>query len=73
MKIFHIIDSLGGSGGAEQGLVREVTRFSSELDQHVIRLFAADALSPIVTAAGIGDRWLGLTSHSARRAVAPHC
>lgn len=68
MKIFHIIDSLGGSGGAEQGLVREVTRFSSELDQHVIRLFAADALSPIVTAAGIGDRWLGLTSHSARQA-----
>lgn len=68
MKVFHIIDSLGGSGGAEQGIVREITRFSSDLDQHVIRLFPADALAPIVTAAGIEDRWLGLKDHSATRA-----
>lgn len=68
MKVFHIIDSLGGSGGAEQGIVREITRFSPDLEQHVIRLFPADALSPLVTAAGIEDRWLGLNDHSASRA-----
>ena len=65
MKIFHLIDSLSGAGGAEQGLVREVTRFSSDLDQTVIRLFEADDLAPSLIDADVDDRWLGLTRHSA--------
>ena len=71
MKVLHLIDSLGGSGGAEQGMVREITRFSGDVDQLIVRLFAADELSPIVKDAGIRDHWLGLTNHSAKNAY-PH-
>jgi hypothetical protein len=68
MKVLHLIDSLGGSGGAEQGIAREISRFSPEVDQLMVRLFAADALSPIIVEAGIRDHWLGLSNHSATRA-----
>jgi glycosyltransferase involved in cell wall biosynthesis len=71
MKVLHFIDSLGGSGGAEQGMVREITRFSGDVDQLMVRLFATDDLSPMVVDAGIRDHWLGLTDHSAKHAY-PH-
>ena len=68
MKILHLIDSLGGSGGAEQGMVREISRFDPGLDQIVARMFPANDLSPIATDAGIEDVWLGINDHSARKA-----
>ena len=39
MRVLHVIDSLSGSGGAEQGLVREVTRFSPGIEQRVVTLY----------------------------------
>lgn len=68
MYVMHLIDSLGGSGGAEQGMVREITRFSPDVQQTIVRLFPADALSPLCVDAGIRDHWLGLTDHSAKKA-----
>ena len=65
MKVLHLIDSLAGDGGAEQGMVREISRFSPDADQLLVRLFADDDLSPIVIEAGIRDRWLGLSNNSA--------
>ncbi len=39
MRVLHVIDSLAASGGAEQGLVREVTRFSPGTEQRVVTLY----------------------------------
>ena len=39
MRVLHVIDSLAGSGGAEQGLVREVSRFSTDVQQRVVTLY----------------------------------
>ena len=65
VKIIHLIDSLAGTGGAEQGLVREITRFSHDHAQIVVRLFENDDLGHLLTAANIDDRWLDLTRRSA--------
>ena len=64
-KVIHLIDSLSGAGGAEQGLVREVTRFSDDLDQRVIHLFESNSLAPALAEADVAHRWLGLVRHSA--------
>lgn len=55
-----MINSLGGSGGAEHGLVREVTRFSADTEQKVVRLFERDHLDDQLTSAGIEVIGLGL-------------
>lgn len=46
MRVLHVIDSLSGSGGAEQGLVREITRFSEGIEQEVILLYDRTDLAP---------------------------
>jgi len=56
-----VINSLGGSGGAEHGLVREVTRFSGDTEQRVVRLFEKDHLDDRLTSAGIEVIGLDLT------------
>lgn len=65
MKVLHVINSLGGSGGAEHGLVREITRFSSDVDQKVVRLFPKDHLDRQLEEAGIDVISLDLGSENA--------
>ena len=62
MKVIHVIDSLGGSGGAEHGLVREIALFSADIDQRVCRLFRKDALQAQLEALGIPVFSFGLSS-----------
>lgn len=62
MRVLHVINSLSGSGGAEQGLVREVTRLNDIGDQLVVRLYEPDVLSGQVEAAGLRELGLGLDS-----------
>jgi glycosyltransferase involved in cell wall biosynthesis len=61
MRVLHVINSLSGSGGAEQGMVREISRLGSA-EQMLVRLYAPDQLEPEVTAAGIESIALGLDS-----------
>lgn len=65
MRVLHVINSLGASGGAEHGLVREITRFSNDMDQTVVRLFEKDQLDGVLLEAGIEVKWLGLSPESA--------
>lgn len=65
MRVIHVIDSLAASGGAEHGLVREISGFSPDLDQLVVRMFERDQLEAQLLAQGIPVHPLGL---SARRA-----
>jgi len=65
VKVLHVINSLGGSGGAEHGLVREVTRFGDGVDQKVVRLFSKDHLDADLEEAGIEVIALGLDSDRA--------
>ena len=44
MRVIHVINSLNGSGGAEQGLVREIVHFDDQVDNLVLRLFDPDDL-----------------------------
>jgi glycosyltransferase involved in cell wall biosynthesis len=62
MRVLHVINSLSGSGGAEQGMVREILRLSPGLDQMVVRLYEPDALEPELAGAGIESIFLGLGS-----------
>lgn len=62
MRVLHVINSLSGSGGAEQGMVREIVRLGPDFEQMLVRLFAPDQLEPQVTAAGIESVALGLDS-----------
>lgn len=65
MKALHVINSLGGSGGAEHGMVREITRFGDDIDQKVVRLFRKDHLDGALEKAGIEVIALGLDSDRA--------
>lgn len=60
MKVLHVINSLGGSGGAEHGLVRETVRFSPDIDQLVVRLYAKDHLDSQLIDRGIPVVGLGM-------------
>lgn len=60
MRIIHVVNSLGGSGGAENGMVREITRFDQSIEQLVIRLYARDDLQPVLDAHGVEVAALGL-------------
>lgn len=60
-----MINSLGGSGGAEHGLVREATRLSGDTEQKVVRLFEKDHLEAGLGAAGIEVEALGLSGSRA--------
>lgn len=67
MRVLHVMDSLAGSGGAEHGLVREISRFSPSVEQRVVRLFERDELEPELTAAGIQVVPLGFRAGSGSR------
>jgi hypothetical protein len=67
MRVLHVLDSLAGSGGAENGLVREITRFSDQVDQRVVRLYERDELQPTLEAAGIDVTGLGYSAASGSR------
>jgi glycosyltransferase involved in cell wall biosynthesis len=75
MRVVHVIDSLAGSGGAEQGLVREITRFGEGIEQMVALLFDRRELAAEVEAAGIAVKVVGLAEGTGSRtwpsAVAP--
>lgn len=60
MRVLHVINSLGGSGGAEHGLVREITRFSDDVEQQVVRLYEKDHLDKELSSAGVEVVALGL-------------
>lgn len=62
MRILHVIDSLAGSGGAEHGMVREITRLSSAVEHRLVRLFERDELQPVLESAGIEVSALGLSA-----------
>lgn len=63
MRVLHVINSLSGSGGAEQGLVREITRLGQGFDQLVAFLYEDDTLAPVLDGAGIDHESLGLSSY----------
>lgn len=67
VRLLSVIDSLTGSGGAEQGLVRETTRFSADVHSHVVRLFTAGGLEERLETAGIGTQTLGMDARRAGR------
>jgi hypothetical protein len=62
MRVLHVVDSLAGSGGAEHGLVREISLFGDDVEQCVVRLFERDELEPHLTDAGISVVPLGFSS-----------
>jgi len=67
MKVLHVIDSLAGSGGAEQGLVREVTRFSEGTEQLVVTLYERMELADQLAEHGIPVNVIGLREGSGSR------
>lgn len=67
MRVLHVVDSLAGSGGAEHGLVREISRFSPSVEQRVVRLFERNELEPELTAAGIDVVPLGFKAGNGSR------
>lgn len=67
MRILHVIDSLSASGGAEQGMVREITRFRG-VEQEVALLYDRTDLVPELDAAGIPWVVLGLAEGTGSRA-----
>lgn len=67
MRVLHVINTLGGSGGAEHGLLREVLRFSSGVRQLIVRLFEKDQLSEAVYRVPIPVQSLEMDSKQAGR------
>jgi glycosyltransferase involved in cell wall biosynthesis len=64
MIVLHVVISLSGSGGAEQGLVREITHFDGSTEHLVLRLFEPDDLEPSLVSIGVRVEALGLASRS---------
>jgi glycosyltransferase involved in cell wall biosynthesis len=67
LRVVHVIDSLAGSGGAENRLVDEVVAMDDRFDQTVVRLFERDFLEARLTAAGIPVVALGYRAGRAGR------
>ena len=67
LRVGHVIDSLAGSGGAENRLVDEVIALDDRFDQTVVRLFERDFLEARLTAAGIPVVALGFLAGRAGR------
>jgi glycosyltransferase involved in cell wall biosynthesis len=67
MRVLHVIDSLAASGGAEQGLVREVTRFSAGTEQRVVTLYDRMELAGSLRERGIEVEVIGLEQGSGSR------
>ena len=67
LRVVHVIDSLAGSGGAENRLVDEVVALEDRFEQTVVRLFERDFLEARLTAAGIPVVALGYQACRAGR------
>jgi glycosyltransferase involved in cell wall biosynthesis len=68
MRVLHVIDSLSGSGGAEQGLTREITRFSDDIEQTVVLLYDRVELASELDRRGIAVKVVGIAEGSGSRA-----
>jgi glycosyltransferase involved in cell wall biosynthesis len=67
MRVLHVIDSLAGTGGAENRMVEEVVALGDRFEQRLIRLFARDDLQPALESAGIEVTALGFDASKAAR------
>lgn len=67
IRILHVIDSVSDSGGAERGLVREITRFDPSHDQKVVLLYDRTDLVPELQAHRIEHEVVGLSEGSGSR------
>lgn len=66
-RVVHVIDSLAGSGGAENRLVDEVIALADRFDQTVVRLFERDFLDARLTTARVPVVALGFHAGNAGR------
>jgi glycosyltransferase involved in cell wall biosynthesis len=67
LRVVHVIDSLAGSGGAENRLVDEVVALDERFEQVVVRLYERDYLEARLTELGIPVLALGLQGRHAAR------
>ncbi|HEY8544426.1 MAG TPA: glycosyltransferase [Acidimicrobiales bacterium] len=65
LRVVHVIDSLAGSGGAENRLVDEVQALDERFEQVVVRLYQRDFLDTRLTEVGIPVIALGFDSNRA--------
>ena len=61
MRALHVIESLTATGGAERGLVREISSFSKSMEQRVVLLYDRTDLAPQLIGSGIGVDVVGLS------------
>jgi glycosyltransferase involved in cell wall biosynthesis len=67
MRVLHVIDSLAGSGGAENRMVDEAVAMTDRFDQRLVRLFERDELQGRVEDEGIPVIALGYEAARAAR------
>jgi len=67
LRVVHVIDSLAGSGGAENRLVDEVMALTPRFDQRVVRLFERDFFDVPLADAGVPVTALGFRAATAGR------
>jgi glycosyltransferase involved in cell wall biosynthesis len=67
LRVVHVIDSLAGSGGAENRLVEEVVALQPRCEQLVVRLYEDDFLEDRLKSAGVPVQVLGFRSGRAAR------
>ena len=67
LRVAHVIDSLAGSGGAENRLVDEVIAVTDRFEQTVVRLFERDFLEHRLVEAGVPVVALGFAADGAGR------
>lgn len=63
LRVLHVINGLGGTGGAENRLVEELVRFNPTVDQIVVRMYEPDFLQARLEASSVPVVALGMTSH----------
>lgn len=62
LRVLHVINGLGGTGGAENRLVEEVQRFDSSIEQIVVRMYESDFLQSRLELSGVPVVALGRAS-----------
>ena len=67
IRVAHVVDSLAGSGGAENRLVEEIVAIGDRFDHLVVRLFERDFLQGRLEAAGVPVVGLGFQARHAGR------
>ena len=67
LRVLHVVDSLAGSGGAENRMVDEVLALRDTFEQALVRLFERDFLERRLVEAGIPVHHLGFQARYAAR------